>query len=100
MHICAKFHQNQCSGSRNDGANVLNKERLLKIVYIGHSDLICTNKKLGPLGTLQTKYEWFLVSGSTEDFLRIGQKLHKITHNSMKNKQSTPILTNSVGVHP
>ena len=34
-----------------------------------------------------------------EDFLRIGQKLHKITHNSMKNRGSTPILTNLVGVH-
>ena len=34
-----------------------------------------------------------------EDFLRIGQKLHKITHNSMKNKGSTPILRNLVGVH-
>ena len=33
-------------------------------------------------------------------FLRIGQKLHKITHNSMKNRGSTPILTNLVGVHP
>ena len=36
----------------------------------------------------------------SEDFLRIGQKLHKITHNSMKNRGSTPILTNLVGVHP
>ena len=35
-----------------------------------------------------------------EDFLRIGQKLHKITHNSMKNRGSTPILTNLVGDHP
>ena len=34
-----------------------------------------------------------------EDFLRIGQKLHKITRNSMKNRGSTPILTNLVGVH-
>ena len=34
-----------------------------------------------------------------EDFLRIGQKLHKITHNSMKNTGSTPILRNFVGVH-
>ena len=40
-----------------------------------------------------------MVSGFIEDFLRIGQKLHKITHNSMKNR-STPILTNLVGVHP
>ena len=57
--------------------------------------------KLGPLATLQTKYEWFLVSGFIEeDFLRIGQKLHKITHNSMKNRGSTLILTNLVGVHP
>ena len=28
-----------------------------------------------PLGTLQTKYERFLVSGFIEDFFRIGQKL-------------------------
>ena len=54
-----------------------------------------------PLGILQTKYEWFLISGYIEeDFLRIGQKLHKITNNSMKNRGSTTILTNLVGVHP
>ena len=41
-------------------------------------------KKLGPLGTPQTKYEWFLVSGFIEDFLKIGQKVHKITHNSIE----------------
>ena len=35
-----------------------------------------------------------------EDFIRIGHKLHKITHNSMKNSSSTPIVTNLVGVHP
>ena len=52
------------------------------------------------MGILQTKYEWFLVSGFIEDFLRIGQKLHKITHNFMKNRGSTSILTNLVGVHP
>ena len=40
------------------------------------------------------------VSGFIEDLLRIGQKLHKITHDSMKNRGSTPILTNLVGVHP
>ena len=35
-----------------------------------------------------------------EEFsLRIGQKLHKITHNSIKSKGSTPILTNLGGVH-
>ena len=46
----------------------------------------------GPLGTLQTKYEWFLVNGFIEeDFLRIGHKLHKIAHNSMKNRGSTLI---------
>ena len=46
---------------------------------IGQSDLIWTNKKQEPLGTLQTKYEWILVSGFIEeDFLRISQKLHKI----------------------
>ena len=33
-------------------------------------------------------------------FLRTGQKLHKITHNSMKNKGSTPILTNIHTKHP
>ena len=33
------------------------------------------------------------------DFLRMGQKLHKITHNSIKNKGSTLTLTNLVGVH-
>ena len=31
--------------------------------------------------------------------LRIGQKMHKITHNSMKNTGSTAILRNLVGVH-
>ena len=35
-----------------------------------------------------------------EDFLRIDQKSHKITHNSKKNRGSTPILTNLVEVHP
>ena len=34
-----------------------------------------------------------------EQDLRIGQKLLKITHNSMKNMGSTPILRNLVGVH-
>ena len=52
------------------------------------------------MGTLQTKYERFLVSGFIEDFLRIGQILHKITHNSTKNRDITPISTNLVGVHP
>ena len=53
------------------------------------------------MGTLQTKYEEFLVNGfKEEDFLRIGQKFTKITHNSMKNRGSTPILTNLIGVHP
>ena len=51
-------------------------------------------------GDSPTKYEWFLVSGFIEEeFLRIGQKLHKITHNSIKNRDSTPILTNLVGVY-
>ena len=46
------------------------------------------------MGTLQTKYEWFLISGFIEaDFLRIGQKLYKITHNSIRNSGSTLILT-------
>ena len=31
---------------------------------------------------------------------RFAQKLHKITHNSMTNKGSTPIFTNLVRVHP
>ena len=34
-----------------------------------------------------------------EDFLRISQKLHKITHNSMQNRGSTTISTNLVGIH-
>ena len=33
-----------------------------------------------------------------KDLLRIGLKLHKITHDSMKNRGSTLILTNLVGV--
>ena len=45
-------------------------------------------------------YEWFLVSDFMDEyFLRISQKLHKITHNSMQNRGSTPILTNLVGIH-
>ena len=39
-------------------------------------------------------HEWFY-----RRFLSIGQNLHKITHNSMKNRGRTPILTNFVGVH-
>ena len=39
-------------------------------------------------GDFETKYEWFLVISFIEDFLRIGQKLHKITHNSMKNREA------------
>ena len=69
------------------------RRQLIKIVTIDHSNLIWTNWKKGPLGTLKTKFEWFLVSGFIEeDFLRIGQKMHKITDNSIKNKGSTPIL--------
>ena len=60
---------------------------------------IIMGQSIGPLGSLQTKYEWFLVSGFIEVFLRIGQKLHKITNNCMKNRGSTTILTN-LGVHP
>ena len=57
--------------------------------------------KLGPLETFETKYESFLVSGfKADDFLKIGQKMHKITHNSMKNRGSALIFTNLVGVHP
>ena len=37
---------------------------------------------------------WF----TEEDFLRIGQKLHKITYNSMKNRGRIPILTHLVDV--
>ena len=51
------------------------------------------------MGTLQTKYESFLFGGFIEDF-KIGQKLYKITHNSMKNRGSNPSLTKLVGVHP
>ena len=37
-----------------------------------------------PWGLSKPKYEWFLVRGFMEEFfLRIGQKLHKITHNSI-----------------
>ena len=42
--------------------------------------------------------QWFYTI-IEEDFLRIGQKLHKITPNSMKNRGSIPILTNLVRVH-
>ena len=41
---------------------------------------------------------WRIHTILTTYFLRIGQKLHKITHNSMKNRGSTPILTNLVEV--
>ena len=34
-----------------------------------------------------------------KDLLRIDQTFYKITHNSMKNMGSTPILTNLVGVY-
>ena len=40
--------------------------------------------------------KWF----QKANLLRIGQKLHKIKHNSMKNIGSTPILTNLVEVQP
>ena len=54
--------------------------------------------ELGSTETLQTtKYKLFQVSGFIEDFWRIGQTN---THNSMKNRDSTPILTNLVRVHP
>ena len=33
----------------------------------------------------QNKYERFQIIGFIEEFLRISQILHKITHNSMKN---------------
>ena len=42
----------------------------------------------------------FLISCFIEDILRIGQKLHKTTNNSIENMGSTPILTDFVGVHP
>ena len=34
-----------------------------------------------------------------ENLKRIGQKLDKIAHNTMKNMSNTPNLTNMVGVH-
>ena len=40
---------------------------------------------------------WSVVS---EKNLRIGKKLHKITHYSMENMGNTPILTSLVGVLP
>ena len=40
-----------------------------------------------------------MVSGLIEDFLRIFQKLHKITENSIENRDSILILTNLVVVH-
>ena len=40
--------------------------------------------------------QWFYKG----DFLRIGPKMHKITHNSMKNRGSTLIFTNLVEVYP
>ena len=33
-------------------------------------------------------------------YRRIGQKLHKITHNSIENGGSTTILTDLLGAHP
>ena len=42
----------------------------------------------------------WMISGQWFYRRRIGQKLHKITHNSMKNRGSTRILTHLVGVHP
>ena len=43
-----------------------------------------------------------MISGqwSYRRILRIDQKLHKITHNSIEKMGSTLILTNLVGVHP
>ena len=47
--------------------------------------------KLGTFGTLKTRYEWFLVGGLIEeDFLRIGQILHKITHYFIKIAKEHP----------
>ena len=40
---------------------------------------------------------WSVVS---EKKIQELEKLHKITHNSIKNRGSTPILTNLVGVYP
>ena len=52
------------------------------------------------MGTLQTKYEWFLVSDFIEDLKIILQILYKITNNSMTNRGSNLIIINLVGVHP
>ena len=73
----SQFNPNLCSGLR-EVANVFNEPNFYKL-------------KQGPMGTLQTKYEWFLVSGFIEDFMKIGQKLHKITLNFMENRGSIPI---------
>ena len=55
----------------------------------------------GPLGTLHTKYEYFLACGFIEkDYFKNWATLHKMTHNSMTNMGSTPILTNLVRIHP
>ena len=59
------------------------------------------NLNLDPLGTSKIKYEWFLVIGFIEeDFFKNGQKLYKITHNSMQNRGRTLIWTKLGGVHP
>ena len=55
----------------------------IEIVYKTASwvwDLLVITTK-GPLGTLQTKYEWFLVSGFIEDF-----------HELVKNAKNSPYV--------
>ena len=61
------------------------------------------------LNKLEIKSPWdspnqiWMISGQRfyrGDFLRICQKLHKITHNSMNNRGRTPTLTNLLEGHP
>ena len=52
------------------------------------------------MGNVQAKYKCYLVSVFMEEFIRIGQKLHKITNNSMKYKGSALIFTNLVRIYP
>ena len=40
-----------------------------------------------------------MISGFIEDFLRICQKFHKITHNSIKNRGCSTTITNLERVH-
>ena len=42
-------------------------------------------KKLGSLGTLQTQYEWFMVSSFRRILFSIRKELHNITYNYSHN---------------